>query len=225
MAIKKSSPKKKAQLDHFCEASLNTNPGDLLDDVFAMMKAISAESDRGSSLLAASYLDEGLKKLLLAFMIEDGTSAKLMKGETSPLSTFSAKISTCFALGLISRNSHHNLTLIRRIRNDFAHEIAADSFNIESLSDRCKGLMVYGGSPPGSSPRAIFNLAVLSVLAEVHCQTFLVERIQVAENIPENRELVEFTRSQADSTMGQAEELRLAAFKEMALKIIPRELP
>jgi len=43
----------------------------------------------------------------------------------------------CSALGLISETEAHDLNLIRRIRNDFAHDIHT-TFDSNSVMERCK---------------------------------------------------------------------------------------
>lgn len=45
----------------------------------------------------------------------------------------------CSALGLISEDECHDLTLIRKIRNEFAHNMQA-SFDDQAIKSRCKAL-------------------------------------------------------------------------------------
>jgi hypothetical protein len=97
------------------------------------------ESDRGKVLISTGFIEQQLKEVLLGFMLENKTADELVDGTNAPLGTFSARISASYVLGLISEKEHHDLTLIRRIRNDFAHDIHT-SFETSSVIDRCKAL-------------------------------------------------------------------------------------
>jgi hypothetical protein len=74
-------------------------------------------------LVSTGFLEEQLRQVLLAFMLENRNTVELLDGANAPLGTFSARIAACSAFGLISDVETHDLTLIRRIRNDFAHDI------------------------------------------------------------------------------------------------------
>src|SRR5262245_59615110 len=80
------------------------------------------ESDRGAALVAAAMLDERLKEILSAFLVTSKASEDLLEGFTAPLGTFSARASAAFAMGLLQENEFKEITLIRKIRNEFGHE-------------------------------------------------------------------------------------------------------
>jgi mannitol operon repressor len=103
------------------------------------MRLIREESDRGRVLLACGMFDVQLKKLLLAYFQAGTVATELLDDANGPLGTLSARISLAYALGLISEDEYHNLTLIRRIRNDFAHDLDV-SFGSQSVLSRCANL-------------------------------------------------------------------------------------
>jgi len=73
----------------------------------------------------------------LEYFVDDASLSSLVEGGSAPLVSFSARITTCYALGLIRKIEHDDLHQIRRIRNDFAHNIYT-SFETQSEVDRCK---------------------------------------------------------------------------------------
>jgi hypothetical protein len=101
------------------------------------LELLRKESDRGKVLISTGFMEEQLKEVLLAFMLDSSHARRLVATADAPLGTFSARIAACYALGLISEREHHDLTLLRRIRNDFAHDIHT-SFETPSVVDRCK---------------------------------------------------------------------------------------
>lgn len=58
---------------------------------------------------------------------------------TGPLSTFSSKISLCRALGLFGEEVRHDLQILRKIRNDFAH--SPQQLHLSDFS-QCNNLIV-----------------------------------------------------------------------------------
>ncbi len=110
-----------------------------LKEFSVFLEKLRSESDRGMVLISTGYLEEQLKQVLLAFFIEDASLTSLVEGGNAPLGTFSGRITTCYALGLIRKTEHDDLHQLRRIRNEFAHSIHT-TFETQSVVDRCKTL-------------------------------------------------------------------------------------
>jgi hypothetical protein len=104
-------------------------------DIF--LEEFSKESDRAAVIVAASIFDDALGNLLKQFLVPTASSQdELFDGANAPLSTFSAKIAFAHRLGLISGAFARNLHLIRRIRNEFAHNIHGGSFQDSAVKSR-----------------------------------------------------------------------------------------
>src|SRR3989344_2407406 len=106
--------------------------GDILIEEF------SKESDRAAVILAGSLLDNALAMLLKSHLVPTtGDRDELLDNDgDSPLSTFSSRIKISYRLGLISSRFARDLNLIRKIRNDFSHEIKDCSFKNTAAKDR-----------------------------------------------------------------------------------------
>jgi mannitol operon repressor len=136
------------------------------------------ESDRGAVLIAGSRFDEVLEAILGAFFCNTSSANDLLEGFSAPLGTFSSRASACHALGLIEDNEFEEITLIRKIRNEFGHKwkgISFDSQKIKNLTLRLPwlGPVEYQKS---SSPRARFNFAVVILLTDLLWRERLVMR-------------------------------------------------
>ncbi len=57
-----------------------------------------------------------------------------------PFADFSARIGTSHAFGIIGPQTHHDLNLIRRIRNEFAHTLKSLDFASAPIASRCSEL-------------------------------------------------------------------------------------
>ena len=104
-------------------------------DIFK--KEFAKESDRACVILSAAMLDSSLESLLRSRLIPTSASQDdLFDGANAPLSTFDAKINLSHRIGLISSQLCRDLHIIRRIRNQFAHDVFGCSFDNTSVRDR-----------------------------------------------------------------------------------------
>jgi hypothetical protein len=95
------------------------------------------ESDRACVILSASMLDQALETLLKAYLVPISSKEDdFLEGLYAPISSFSAKIDLSFRIGLISAKFCRDLHLIRKIRNEFAHNISGCNFNNETVHRR-----------------------------------------------------------------------------------------
>ena len=105
------------------------------------MEEFKEESDRAAVILGAAKLDLLLYQILIKILVPNvGSNDELFDGE-SPLSTFSAKIHLCYRMGLIDSALTRSLHLIRKIRNNFAHEVTGCKLDSGSHRDRVKILV------------------------------------------------------------------------------------
>jgi len=138
----------------------------ILDKYNDMVTIYCQESDRAVAILATSYLEVLLEKLLRTRLIESPKVNDLFTGN-GPLASLSARIDICYALGLMPDHVLHDLTLIRRIRNYFAHHLNEASFQDQAVINRCSELSLHelfpkmdSGSNIPSDARVQFLLSV-----------------------------------------------------------------
>lgn len=101
-----------------------------------MNTIVNAESDRGAVLVLAGFLDEQLTELLKVHLKKTKYAQELLSDKTGPLHTFHAKTLAVNAMGLLDDERTRDLSIIRGIRNDFAHKVEI-SFQTGSIKDRC----------------------------------------------------------------------------------------
>lgn len=98
-------------------------------------------SERAAILVAASMLDELLRRLLGRFLVDcKATDELLANSPSAPLGSFSARIMAAFSLGLINANEYKAFNLIRAIRNDYAHRLRGE-LDREVILDRVRELV------------------------------------------------------------------------------------
>src|SRR5688500_18309508 len=79
------------------------------------------ESDRAAGVLGPAFLDELLKELLLAIVVDANLADTELLSSSRPLGSFAARIDAVYSFGLISARDRRDLHSIRKVRNQFAH--------------------------------------------------------------------------------------------------------
>lgn len=101
------------------------------------MEMMTSESDRGSVLVCAAILDDTLGEMIQAKLVPSPkNNDELLSSAFAPLGSFSSKIEMSYRLGLIRRDVYKSLTLLRKIRNDFAHASVKNGFDEQSTQQK-----------------------------------------------------------------------------------------
>jgi hypothetical protein len=143
------------------------------------LREFCTESDRAAVVLGAAKLDYSLYQLLQQFLKPNEAGRDELLDGDGPLSTFSAKINLCHRLGLIHIDVARLLHLIRKIRNEFAHEVNTGTLDSSPHKDRIKQLMTpFTQSPTYSLMRDCFFKHRPGPAGDFLCiLTFLVGRL------------------------------------------------
>lgn len=107
-----------------------------LADFARLLVELKKESPRGIVLIMAGYLEQDLKELLRAYILDVPSSSALLDGSLAPLGSFGSLIHSCYSFGLVDADEFHDLNLIRKIRNEFAHRVGV-SFDTDRVRDLC----------------------------------------------------------------------------------------
>jgi hypothetical protein len=104
------------------------------------IKDFKKETDRAAVILGVAKLDLILYQMIQATLIPNPHSKDELLDDDGPLSTFSSKINLAYRLGIIDAGYARALHLCRRIRNEFAHEVAGCNLESGVHRDRVKEL-------------------------------------------------------------------------------------
>ncbi|MCS3479369.1 DNA-binding MltR family transcriptional regulator [Bradyrhizobium elkanii] len=141
---------------------------------YAALQELNAETDRGVALVATSFLDKLLKDTLAAFLIDNASAKELQAGFNAPLGTFSATIAACHALGLINDHEAGQITILRKVRNEFAHQVQV-TFDNGRVKDLCNNLLVPDRDKD-AKPRQKFMTASMLILIAMLNRPLQVEQ-------------------------------------------------
>ena len=146
----------------------------LRDDWETFLHEFAHESDRASAVLGATYLDELLGKLIASFLIDDKKAIDALLSPSqpyAPLSSFSAKIIMAYCLGLIDKIQYHDLNIIKRIRNLFAHGLQGLEFQDGQISKEINKLRIHRIAKIEKDVRGEFVLTVAILSTDIEIQS------------------------------------------------------
>lgn len=168
------------------------------DRAAVVARTLLQESDRGCAIFGAAILEGDLEVLLRTFCRNDEASIKQVVDPLfqtyAPLATFSAKIQVAFALRLITRELKQKLEVIRRLRNDCAHEPGPLTFDSPGCNDRLR-LLIADGKPP--VPTADDEMAAPGMGPVTKRQ--LINRIAFVIAVAQMSARIAFIREQAEA--------------------------
>jgi hypothetical protein len=104
------------------------------------------KNDRAAATVAVATVEYALQLAIEArYQLSiEGRKKLFDSGPQSPLSTLYSKIEFASAMGVIDQKTSEDLHILRKIRNEFAHEINPVSFNSGNILPLCEKLPVPG---------------------------------------------------------------------------------
>lgn len=109
----------------------------------AFNASLSEESDRGRVILTASWIDRLIKvKLMNEFSKGNADARRSLFSSNGPFATFSAKLNAAFCAGWIDNDVYHDIQVIKKLRNGFAHGVGKVSLDDEETRKLIESMRV-----------------------------------------------------------------------------------
>ena len=112
----------------------------LAEDRETMEAEYYAEGDRACAILQATWTEIMIERVLRGRLRWEGASQ--IFDSKGPLGTFSDKIIMAYGMGIFGQKTKHDLNLIRRLRNGFAHCRLPIRFNVPAVKGMCDNLLL-----------------------------------------------------------------------------------
>ncbi len=112
-----------------------------------IVEEIRKETDRGAALFSASVLDNLLEEIIAAYLVPGKGATAILKGGggQAPIGSLSTRISAALALGLITDQEYVDCHIVRKIRNEFAHNAEFDlKFDNQKIKDLVMNINILG---------------------------------------------------------------------------------
>lgn len=138
-------------------------------------KKRNAKEHRSIALVLAAVIDQVLEAAIASRLpgIVPENEGYIFTDDAAPLRDLDAKIRMGFALGIYGEQARSDLSLLRVVRNAFAHSRVDLHFDIPEVSDACSHFTL-----PVRAPTLM--MMAWDKLADDYCQTFIDVGLQYA---------------------------------------------
>jgi len=116
-----------------------------LDKLNRFMTLIRKQDDQTMVLSLATFLEDTLGRLLLAYFRSCKATKELVEGFNAPLGTFGIRIKAVYAFGLVTEDQFKDMEILRKIRNQFAHNwegVTLERNDLQALTGQLSGYTV-----------------------------------------------------------------------------------
>ena len=139
------------------------------EHIYLHNRYFTKESDRAVGVLAPAYLDEVLTRAIRAKLLPTTSTGNLLSSDRGALASFASKIDLAHSLGLIEEVTWKNLHVLRKIRNDFAHDVDLHDFSHDTIIDKCRNLIFPANQKIADSKdaRRAFTICVWLISLEL----------------------------------------------------------
>jgi DNA-binding MltR family transcriptional regulator len=110
------------------------------EEEIAAVHELEGASDRSSAIVAASFIETRLEHIIRARLAHEPSVIDGLLRVSGPLGNLSTKVDLALLIGVISKEAHKDLVVIKNVRNEFAHKLASKSFDMQRIKDLCSNL-------------------------------------------------------------------------------------
>jgi DNA-binding MltR family transcriptional regulator len=135
------------------------------NEELAATAEMESASDRTAAIVIASLVETRLTNTLQAGLHHDDEIVERLFRPSGPLGSFSAKVDLARLMGAISQDAYCDLLIIKDVRNIFAHQLKAASFEEQRVASLCRNFRLIETmvcdmeeeAPPMKDPPFIFK--------------------------------------------------------------------
>lgn len=103
---------------------------------------IGGKDDHSMVLSLATFIEDTLGRLLIAYFRNCKATRDLVKGFNAPLGTFGSRIKAVYSFGLVTEDQYRDMDILRKVRNKFAHNwegVSLDDGDIKGMVGQLSG--------------------------------------------------------------------------------------
>lgn len=119
---------------------------DSLRSLNRFLAVIGEQDDRAMVLSLATFIEVTLGRLLLTYFRNCKATKELVEGFSAPLGTLGTRIKAVYAFGLVTEDQYRDLEVLRRVRNQFAHNwdgVSLERNDIQALVGQLSGYTLH----------------------------------------------------------------------------------
>lgn len=124
-----------------------SGPGDskgseTLANLNRFLSLVGSHDDSAMVLSLATFIEDTLGRLLLAYFRNCKTTRELVEGFSAPLGALGTRTKAAYAFGLLTKEQYQDIEILRKVRNQFAHNwegVSLSRSDIQSMIGQLSG--------------------------------------------------------------------------------------
>ena len=116
---------------------------ELRDGLDSIMKEIESDSHRATAVVAGAFVQERLLHAIRGRLIQDDKLCDEIFMPGRAIGDFGAQINLGYLMGIYTKAAQRELYSIRKLRNDFAHNMEVNDFETQKISALCANLKIW----------------------------------------------------------------------------------
>jgi hypothetical protein len=100
----------------------------------AIVREIDSSSDRAAAIVACALIEDRLRARLKASLREGNIAERVVNSFAGSLANMNA---LAYAMRIYEKDLFHNIEIVGKVRNKFAHRAPVNSFNVPAIRDLC----------------------------------------------------------------------------------------
>lgn len=124
-----------------------TNDQETLASLNRFLSLVGTHDDSSMVLALATFVEDTLGRLLLAYFRNCKATKELVEGFNAPLGTLGSRTKAAYAFGLLTKEQYQDIEILRKVRNQFAHNwegVALTRTDIQSMIGQLSGYTLDG---------------------------------------------------------------------------------
>lgn len=101
-------------------------------------------SERAMAIVLGTIVENHLTRLLRLLMLRDEDIARELFHPSGPIGPFGTKIRLAYMLRIIEPELYRDIIVVNRIRNKFAHDLTAVTFEDQQIKAWMQNMHIYG---------------------------------------------------------------------------------
>lgn len=115
--------------------------GGIEGKLFDVFQELQNGSDRAVAIVGGSIVEECLELALLAHLHRNKKITDQLFASSGAFGAFATKIHLGFLTGIYGPDAHKELSIVKDIRNTFAHSLTVKAFDAQEIADRTNKLI------------------------------------------------------------------------------------
>ena len=158
-----------------------------LESLNRFLSLVGGQDDRAMVLSLATFIEDTLGRLLLAYFRNCKATKELVEGFNAPLGTLGSRIKAAYSFGLVTLEQYKDMEILRKVRNQFAHNwegVSLERNDIQAMVGELSGYTLnYKPIEGGIREKLLGTLSTCCIELQVFLGRLEAHKVEKAPDV------------------------------------------